>query len=60
MIPKMESFLSKGSAGGILPGLDDLGTVRAMTTLVDLEKACLRILSLLLENSGQDLLVSYV
>ena len=59
MIPKMESFLSNGSVGGVLPGLDDLGTVRAMTTLVDLAKACLRMLSLLLGNSGKDL-VSYV
>lgn len=50
--PKMESFPNNGSVHGVMSGLDDLGTVRAMTTHIDLESACLR-MSSLLWNAGQ-------
>lgn len=48
----MENFPDNGSVLGVMSGLDDLRTVRAMATHLDLERACLK-MSSFLWNVGQ-------
>lgn len=35
--PKTKNFPNNGSVRGVMSGLDDLGTIRAVTTHLDLE-----------------------
>lgn len=48
----MENFPDNESMHGVMSGLDDLRTVRAMATPLDLERACPK-MSSLLWNAGQ-------